>query len=103
MRIVGASSSISSVRRQVTDGLRDTPSPEAPRDALITIEPARRSEQAWRPSSHPAAPFVAHLIATRMQVPQTRERRRAEPNEAIAVYRSMTKPVAEKRVFGTRV
>jgi hypothetical protein len=38
-----------------------------------------------------------------MQAPQTRARRRAEPEEAIAIYRSMTKPVTIKRPFGTRV
>jgi hypothetical protein len=45
------------------------------------------------PLSRPIAPvrrdaaFLAHLIATRAQVPQTRARRRAEPAEALAVYR----------------
>ena len=34
------------------------------------------------------APFLAHLIAMARQVPQARERRRAEPAEAIAVYRT---------------
>jgi hypothetical protein len=34
------------------------------------------------------APFVAHLIAIKDQHPQTRERRRAEPNEAVAAYRA---------------
>jgi hypothetical protein len=34
----------------------------------------------------PNADFLAHLIATSVQVPQTRERRRAEPEEAIAAY-----------------
>ncbi len=53
-------------------------------------------------SRHPAAPFLAQLIATQMQAPQTRARRRAEPDEAIAVYRSMTKPVAERGAFGKR-
>jgi hypothetical protein len=33
------------------------------------------------------AAFVAHLIATRAQAPQTRVKRRAEPAEAVAVYR----------------
>jgi len=37
-----------------------------------------------------------------MQVPQTRARRRTEPGEAMAVYRSMTKPVAQRRTFGKR-
>jgi hypothetical protein len=35
------------------------------------------------------AAFLAHLIATRAMAPQTRERRRAEPEEAIAAYRSV--------------
>jgi hypothetical protein len=38
-----------------------------------------------------------------MQAPQTRARRRAEPEEAISVYRSMTKPVTGRRAFGTQV
>jgi hypothetical protein len=38
-----------------------------------------------------------------MHAPQTRARRRAEPEEAIAVYRSMTKPVSHKRALRTRV
>jgi hypothetical protein len=33
--------------------------------------------------------FLAHLIATKEQCPQTRERRRAEPGEAIAAYRAV--------------
>jgi len=33
-------------------------------------------------------PFLAQLIATKDQLPQTRERRRAEPDEAIAAYRA---------------
>jgi hypothetical protein len=32
--------------------------------------------------------FLAHLLATRLQFPQARERRRAEPDEAIAAYRA---------------
>jgi len=32
------------------------------------------------------ADFVAHLIATSAQAPQTRVRRRAEPEEAVAAY-----------------
>ena len=34
------------------------------------------------------AAFLAHLIATKAMAPQTRDRRRAEPEEAIAAYRS---------------
>ena len=34
----------------------------------------------------PAAAFLAHLIATAQQAPQTRLRRRAEPADALAYY-----------------
>ena len=46
------------------------------------------------PAAEPPAPvyrqaaFLAHLIATKAHAPQTRERRRAEPSEAIAAYRA---------------
>ncbi len=34
------------------------------------------------------ASFLAQLIATKDQHPQTRERRRADPNEVLAAYRA---------------
>jgi hypothetical protein len=102
MRIVGASSSVSTLTRRIAEGAYGAAPPETQSTALIAIEAPRRSERSAQSVCHPSAPFVAHLIATRMQAPQTRERRRAEPEEAIAVYRSMTKPVACRRAFGTR-
>jgi hypothetical protein len=36
----------------------------------------------------PAAPFLAHLIATAHGEPQTRDRRRAEPGVAARAYAS---------------
>ena len=39
-----------------------------------------------RASSRANADFVAHLIATSAQAPQTRARRRANADEAIAAY-----------------
>ena len=103
MRIVGVSSSPSTVARQTANESHDGTPPEAQNRDLITIEPAQRDERSPRWTHHPSAPFVAQLIATRMQAPQTRERRRAEPEEASAVYRSMTKPVPCNRAFGARV
>ncbi len=35
------------------------------------------------------ADFIAHLIATAASVPQTRARRRAEPQQALAAYRAL--------------
>jgi hypothetical protein len=40
-------------------------------------------------SARANAPFVAHLIATAARVPQTRARRRAEPDAASAAYRAL--------------
>jgi hypothetical protein len=52
--------------------------------ALIALQPVERAEPTMR--AGPQASFLAHLIATDRQLPQTRERRRAEPAEAIAAY-----------------
>ena len=70
--------------------------------ALVTIEPPAPGERAPLTTQRPAAAFVAQLIATQMQAPQTRERRRIEPGEGNAIYRSMTKPVAGRRAVGKR-
>jgi hypothetical protein len=62
------------------------PTPAAESRALIALSPAAASHE---PSgSYRQAAFLAHLIATKGQLPQTRERRRAEPAEAIAAYRA---------------
>jgi hypothetical protein len=57
--------------------------------ALIAIAQAARNEPAARASSRGNAVFVAHLIATAARVPQTRARRRAEPDEASAAYQAL--------------
>jgi hypothetical protein len=59
--------------------------PQAESRALVTLAPPAELDQ---PSIHRQAPFLAQLIATKAQHPQTRQRRRAEPREAIAAYRA---------------
>jgi hypothetical protein len=44
--------------------------------------------------SRPSAVFLAQLIATVQQAPQTRRRRRAEPDEASASYAAVSAPAA---------
>ena len=104
MRIVGVGGAANSAnsRRRGAGEPREAEAPETEGRDLVTIEPAAPSERALRVTRYPAASFLAQLIATRAQAPQTRERRRDEPEEASAVYRSMTKPVAYRRSFGTR-
>ena len=60
---------------------------------LVAVEEAAPGERCYIPARHPSAPFLAHLLATKMHEPQTRARRRAEPEEAAALYGAMG-PVA---------
>jgi hypothetical protein len=64
---------------------------------VVRLRPAERGRPAF-PKVEPAAPcasartdrrsdFLAHLIATREGVEQTRRHRRAEPAAAISAYR----------------
>jgi hypothetical protein len=104
MRIAGVGgATISATTRRNTPEAPEADAPQTESRALIAIEAPRPSEHTTPSAHRPAAAFLAQLIATQMQAPQTRARRRAEPEEAIAVYRSMTKPVAQRRTFGVRV
>jgi hypothetical protein len=63
-----------------------TDSPSSSR-ALIRLVDSQREMRVHRPIER-APNFLAHLLATRMQLPQARERRRAEPGEVIAAYQA---------------
>lgn len=54
--------------------------------ALVALPPAAALREA--PQAYRQAPFLAHLLATKDQHPQTRERRRAEAGDALAAYRA---------------
>jgi hypothetical protein len=53
---------------------------------LIALAPVVPSPE--RTIGYRSAPFLAQLVATKDQHPQTRGRRRAEPNVASAAYRA---------------
>jgi hypothetical protein len=59
-------------------------------NSLVPVRPINRDSETPHVTHHatsrPDAGFIAHLIATSVQAPQTRTRRRAEPNEAISAY-----------------
>jgi hypothetical protein len=55
-------------------------------NALVSLAPTDRAAADVRVASRPHADFIAHLIATSGQAPQTCARRRAAPDEAIAAY-----------------
>ncbi len=52
--------------------------------ALIALQPIAPDHSDMR--ARPQAVFLAHLIATDRKLPQTRERRRAQPEDAVAAY-----------------
>jgi hypothetical protein len=55
--------------------------------ALVLVGPAAPETRLHRPVQRVAS-FVTQLIANASRVPQTREKRRAEPDEVIAAYRA---------------
>jgi hypothetical protein len=67
--------------------------PAAPASRALTVVSASAQRDVPQPLPRGDAAFLAHLIATREQAPQTREKRRAEPAEALAAYRAVTEMV----------
>jgi hypothetical protein len=53
---------------------------------LVTISPVKPSEPMRQAPARSSAAFLAHLIATAEGLPQTREKRRLEPEEASRLY-----------------
>ena len=106
MRIVGigalAIRGATATRRTSSDrrkpGVAETQS-----RALIAVEAAAPIDRSPAMTRYPAAPFLAHLIATHIQAPQTRARRRAELDEVIAAYAAMgpIRPVARCSIVTT--
>jgi len=54
--------------------------------ALVPVAPIASYDPTPLHTWRPAASFLAHLIAAEAHIAQTRERRRAEPSEAIVAY-----------------
>jgi len=94
MRITGqqdqANSTASQARAAANKvSARDTATPAETSDsrALIALSPVQPAKSTATVVRQPVG-FLAHLIATEQELPQTRERRRAEPAIAIAAYGS---------------
>jgi beta-lactamase class A len=63
--------------------------------ALVAIEPVS-AEMRHGGGGHSSAAFVAQLLAIKAGLPQTRERRRAEPDVATHSYAKAMTPVAPR-------
>jgi hypothetical protein len=74
-------------------------------NVLVPVAPINRDTgntdtDRLRQASRPDCGFIAHLIATKAQAPQTRTRRRAEPGEAISAYAGLgQRPSAAGRIL----
>jgi len=55
-------------------------------NALVPVAHTEPATAAPRATVRANADYIAHLIATSAQAPQTRVRRRAEPEVAVAAY-----------------
>jgi len=64
------------------------------RNALVPLSPSNRDTAKSHNSRAANANFIAHLIATAAQEPQTRARRRATPVAATAAYRALGQGLA---------
>ena len=61
--------------------------------ALIPLEPAKSANHSATVVRQPAG-FLAQLIATQQSLPQTRERRRIDPQVGAAIYEAAGKPAS---------
>lgn len=73
---------------EVADTMQQAENP-AVGTALVKVEPENADRSTLPQPQRPSVPFLAHLIATKRDFPQTRERRRAEPREATAAYENV--------------
>ena len=85
MRLIEINSGISRPIGGKPQAPKGTQEPTESR-ALVALTPRPAMQPANR--GRLAAEFLAHLIATKEQAPQTRDRRRAEPPEAVAAYQA---------------
>lgn len=69
-------------------------------NALVPVTPINRDTDWPHQASRLDSGFLAHLIATKAQAPQTRTRRRAEPGEAISAYAGLgQRPTSAGRIL----
>jgi hypothetical protein len=90
---------VTATGRVIDPGLRQRPSdtpagPPAEKEAgraLVPVVPGSAAREPHNVHQLPSAPFLAQLIAASRKLPQAREKRRAEPHEAIAAYKAVAR------------
>ena len=101
MRPITSTRSPSASARPVSerphDGAAQVAAPATSRSLVVVGAPTQRPQASTR-CPRPSAPFLAHLIASAQQAPQTRARRQAEPAEA-AVHYAAAEPTRAGQVL----
>jgi hypothetical protein len=92
-RVAGAEAVSPARPRPAQDGASTARPVDLTGRALAVVE-ARASTASRTAAERPAAPFLAQLIATAEQLPQTRKRRRADPSEVTTLYATAATPAA---------
>jgi hypothetical protein len=83
--IIHQTPAVDRIRRRVDVPVADTP--QSGGRALVPVSsPQSVADDERRPARRNSVSFLAQLIANEHQLPQTRDRRRAEPREALAAY-----------------
>lgn len=83
MRSIAADSGFGLAGR---DSAREQSRQNETRRDLVTVGHRQQPGTTVAADGRPSANFLAHLIATAQQVPQARERRRAEPGDVVRQY-----------------
>jgi hypothetical protein len=91
----GGDLSAQALSRAGTPGAPDDTAQVSPQRPVVTVATPSPNDNGRPSQQRPSVPFLAQLIATAAQMPQTRERRRAEPAEAISSYETTTRPSTE--------
>jgi len=87
---IGTSTVMPRSTRRAPTVLSETEAPACESRALIPVAALALAERSGTASRRPLAAFLAQLIATQTQAPQTRVRRRAEPEDATGTYVAAT-------------
>jgi hypothetical protein len=103
MRLAGVGSAIAATPRRRASAGRDGEVFAPASRALVAVTPAAPVDRPFVALPRPSAPFLAHLIAAHMQVPQARARRRAEPEVAAAAYQNGNEIVSAGRMLSRKI
>jgi hypothetical protein len=81
-------------RVRLTRSPMAAPAASSPNSRALAVSSFAPGNGTGPAGQRPSAAFLAQLIATAQQAPQTRQRRRAEPSEVNAIYAAASAPAA---------